>query len=119
MKVKELKAILSHLKDDDELVVSVLNQGKIGPSASVKVTNICSGFDWDNGTVIIYTEQPLTGLSPEDVTAIHKSVREAQSFHTMKLIRHLREKMADSLQETLDTLPTECPNCGFSLTGNK
>lgn len=92
MKVKDLKDLISRFRDEDELVVSVVSQGSIGPSPSVKVTSIHAGFDWDRGNVIIYAESPLTELTPEDVESIRKSVHDAQSFHTMKLFRQMREK---------------------------
>lgn len=54
MKVRDLKAIIARLPDDDELVVAVKTlHATIGPRPSIGVQSIYSGFDWERGQTII------------------------------------------------------------------
>lgn len=73
----------------------VLNPGSVGGTACVPVTSILAGIDWDNGKVLIATEQPVTLLAPEDVAAIHESVKKGHSWHAFKAY----EKQATRIKE--------------------
>ena len=64
-----------------KLVVKVFSPGAIGATPCDEVTSIYAGIDWNADRVLIETAQPLTRLSPEDVKAIHASVKEGQSWH--------------------------------------
>lgn len=83
-------AVLEHAKisgkmgKELQLKVRVHSPGKVGGSACVSVTGMYLGFDWDARKVLIYTDKPLTALSPEDVAAINKSVKEGQSWHAFQ-----------------------------------
>ena len=66
---------------DPEITISILSPGSIGASPSVEVESIQAGFDWDAGQVMIYPAQPLTALTPEQVSEISESVRKGQSWH--------------------------------------
>lgn len=56
------------------------------------MTSINPGFDWDNGTIFLEPESPLTLLTPEDVAAIHKSVSLGQSWHSYQDYKRAKEK---------------------------
>jgi hypothetical protein len=63
MKVKELKAILSLLKDrDDDLEVAIPVQKRnalLGVSPHVQVKAVGRGIDWDSGLFMLYSEGKL------------------------------------------------------------
>ncbi|EMD0638805.1 hypothetical protein VPZ60_004221 [Salmonella enterica] len=57
-----------------------LPHATIGASPSVMVTDMQLGMDWDNGTLFVRPQTPLTSLTPADLEEI-KSVRaEGQSW---------------------------------------
>lgn len=61
MKVSELKRILEHIKDDNEVMISVkLPYATIGAIPMVAVKSATSGFDWENGKFILRAEEELT-----------------------------------------------------------
>lgn len=61
--------------------ILVCRPGGVGPSPTVTVINAQHGFDWDSGSLLLRPAQPLTPLTPEDVAAIHESVRKGSSWH--------------------------------------
>ena len=77
------------------LHVKTYSPNKIGGSACVGVVEIYQGIDWDDGKFLIQTEYPLTQLSLEDVTAIHASAKEGQSWHVCQLLKKHDEKVKD------------------------
>src|SRR3546814_636945 len=87
MKVREtiaqLQRMLEHAggRDDLDLDVRVFAPGTVGGTPRVAVEILQAGFDWDAGVVLAIPAAPLTKLSPEDVAAIHESVRRGQSWH--------------------------------------
>ena len=70
----------SHRRDMDVTIV-IHSPGSIGSTPSVEVQSIHAGFDWDSGKVLIFPAQPLTTLTPEQITDITDSVRKGQSWH--------------------------------------
>jgi hypothetical protein len=61
MKVHELKQILDHARDDDEVMIAVkLPYVTIGAIPMVAVKSAASGFDWENGKFILRPEEKLT-----------------------------------------------------------
>jgi len=67
-----------------KLFVKVFNPGTAGGTPCVEVTQLITGFDWDNWKILIDTDAPLTKLTPEDVAAIHKSAKDGQSWHAFQ-----------------------------------
>lgn len=72
---------VEHSRRPIELAVRVYQPGTLGGTPCVKVIGMTQGIDWDQGTLLIATEQPLTVLTPEDVEAIRKSAAQGQSWH--------------------------------------
>lgn len=86
---------INELTDRDrqrKLGIVVVSEGKIGPTPTVEVKQASFGFDWDSQTFLIFPEKPLTALNREEVDAISKSVKDAQSFHTLKIVREYADK---------------------------
>lgn len=85
----DLQVALNHLNrikqagqnENWSLHVKVLAPGLVGGTPCVEVTGLNAGFDWDKGKLILDTKTPLTRLSSEDVSAIHNSARQGQSWH--------------------------------------
>ncbi len=95
---------------DMVLCIPVFQPGSIGGTPSVTLKGIVSGFDWDQGRVMLTTDEHLTVLSAEDVAAIHDSVRRGQSWHAYQAHCAMNDKIkaaearADKLQDELDAL---------------
>lgn len=95
MELKTATEILSRERHDRrpmKLVVVLHRPGSMGGTPCIEVEGIHDGFDWDAGKVMIHTAQPLTLLSPEDVTAIHESVKKGQSWHAFEAHRKIDDK---------------------------
>ncbi|EOW8128882.1 hypothetical protein ACOEEK_002822 [Escherichia coli] len=82
----------SHRRDMDVTIV-VHSPGSIGSTPSVEVQSIHAGFDWDSGKVLIFPSQPLTTLTPEQITDITDSVRKGQSWHAYQEYKKHQEQL--------------------------
>ncbi|EKF3394657.1 hypothetical protein OY653_004590, partial [Escherichia coli] len=82
----------SHRRDMDVTIV-VHSPGSIGSTPSVEVQSIHAGFDWDSGKVLIFPAQPLTALTPEQITDITDSVRKGQSWHAYQEYKKHKEQL--------------------------
>ncbi|QED76568.1 hypothetical protein FTV93_29430 (plasmid) [Escherichia coli] len=82
----------SHRRDMDVTIV-VHSPGSIGSTPSVEVQSIHAGFDWDSGKVLIFPAQPLTTLTPEQITDITDSVRKGQSRHAYQEYKKHKEQL--------------------------
>ncbi len=91
----------SHRRDMDVTIV-VHSPGSIGSTPSVEVQSIHAGFDWDSGKVLIFPAQPLTTLTPEQITDITDSVRKGQSWHAYQEYKKHQERL-EKLSIELDT----------------
>lgn len=91
----------SHRRDMDVTIV-VHSHGSIGSTPSVEVQSIHAGFDWDSGKVLIFPAQPLTTLTPEQITDITDSVRKGQSWHAYQEYKKHKEQL-EKLSIELDT----------------
>lgn len=82
----------SHRRDMDVTIV-VHSPGSIGSTPSVEVQSIHAGFDWDSGKVLIFPSQPLTTLTPEQITDITDSVCKGQSWHAYQEYKKHQEQL--------------------------
>ncbi|HAX4805999.1 TPA: DUF551 domain-containing protein [Escherichia coli] len=82
----------SHRRDMDVTIV-IHSPGIIGSTPSVEVQSIHAGFDWDSGKVLIFPAQPLTTLTPEQITDITDSVRKGQSWHAYQEYKKHKEQL--------------------------
>ncbi|EFO1861147.1 hypothetical protein JTG74_004544 [Escherichia coli] len=82
----------SHRRDMDVTIV-VHSPGSIGSTPSVEVQSIHAGFDWDSRKVLIFPAQPLTTLTPEQITDITDSVRKGQSWHAYQEYKKHKEQL--------------------------
>ncbi|HDB9577279.1 TPA: DUF551 domain-containing protein [Escherichia coli] len=82
----------SHRRDMDVTIV-IHSPGNIGSTPSVEVQSIHAGFDWDSGKVLIFPAQPLTTLTPEQITDITDSVRKGQSWHAYQEYKKHKEQL--------------------------
>lgn len=78
---------------DLEARIVVQSQGSVGSTPSVAVSSVQAGFDWDNGKFLIYPEQALTTLTPDDVAAIRDSVRKGGSWHAYQQYKKQAERI--------------------------
>jgi len=95
---------------DLKVCIPVFQPGSIGGTPCVMLKDIATGFDWDQGRVMLTTEEHLTVLSAEDIAAIHDSVRRGHSWHAYQSLCAMNDKLkaaearADKLQDELDAL---------------
>ncbi|EPS0554080.1 TPA: DUF551 domain-containing protein [Escherichia coli] len=82
----------SHRRDMDVTIV-IHSPGSIGSTPSVEVQSIHAGFDWDSGKVLIFPAQPLTTLTPEQITDITDSVRKGQSWHAYQEYKKHKDQL--------------------------
>ena len=76
-----------------DVTIVVHSPGSIGSTPSVEVQSIHAGFDWDSGKVLIFPSQPLTTLTPEQITDITDSVRKGQSWHAYQEYKKHQEQL--------------------------
>ncbi len=105
--LQEIATFKSTSASECEVVVSVHSPGSMGPSSAVKISGIHAGFDWDNGRVLIQTEQALTRLTQEQVKDITTSVQKGSSWHAYE---HAKKQKAtlDAVTAERDALASEC-----------
>ena len=80
---------------DLELVVRVVDPGRVGGAPCAAIESIHAGFDWDAGKVIMMASRPLTLLSADDVSAINKSVAQGQSWHAYQQHRKMKDRIRE------------------------
>ncbi|WNV47488.1 hypothetical protein ENKO_385 [Klebsiella phage fENko-Kae01] len=79
MKVGELLEILKQLPPQAEVVIPVKSTlDTIGPTPSTKIHAVYNGFDWDSGTVQIWTDDVLVRFTPEQLEAFKVMQNEAR-----------------------------------------
>ena len=98
MKVRELKALIARLRDDDEIVIPIKPMNvSVGGQAYLKVESVYAGFDWDHGKVFITPERPVheadDAYKAEQKTSRDKG--EALAFLWM----HVTNKSLDDAQK--------------------
>lgn len=94
-----LKSVLAGTATDADVVIKIHRPGSVGGTPCVPVTSLQVGFDWDNGKLILIPQQPLTALTPEDVAAIHESLKLGQSWHAVEAGRISYQKKRDAEKE--------------------
>lgn len=95
MKGSDIKNFIESLpidKLEGNVEIVVMSQGSIGPTPTVKINNIQLGFDWDNGKILIFADSPIVKLTPEDLDAVKKSLSQAYSYHTSKVVMPLMKE---------------------------
>ena len=77
------------------LVIRKFNPGGLTAHQTTDALSIYAGMDWQAGQVVIEPSRPLTELTPGQVEAICRSVREGQSWHAYHRDKKLRERIAE------------------------
>jgi len=77
------------------LTIRKHNPGGLTAHQTTEVQGIYAGFDWQAGQVVIEPAKPLTELSPEQVSAIEKSVRAGGSWHAYEAQKKLRARIKE------------------------
>ncbi|HBD2603793.1 hypothetical protein [Enterobacter kobei] len=102
MELQEAKEALDSFhphKASAPLRLVIHQPGGIGGTPTVGVKAIHAGFDWDSNTILIYPEEQLTRLTPDEVAAITKSVSKGQSWHSYQEFKKYREQLAEATEE--------------------
>ena len=96
--VSELKSFIDNIAENHKrelestVEIVIVSQGSIGGTPTVKIKDIACGFDWDNGKLLIFTEEPVIKLTQEELEDVRKSVSNAHSYHTGLIIRPLMKE---------------------------
>lgn len=69
------------------------NPGGMTAHQTTDAVAVHMGFDWEAGRIVFEPARPMTELSPEDVEAIHKSVRAGSSWHAYKAQERTAERL--------------------------
>lgn len=117
MEVNEAMLMLERCKmgsggRTQNVTVEVFSPGGVGGTPCAKVTAINPGMDWDSGKILLSTDKPLTALTPEQVDAISKSVREGNSWHAYEREKKHKAELAAlkaDRDELLDALTIALP----------
>ena len=100
--IARLVAVDDHAPEAQAVLVVLQGQGAIGATPGVAIASVESGFDWDNGRVLLRTERPLTDLTPEQVQDIAASVRKGGSWHAFQAHKKQAEEIADLRKQIAD-----------------
>lgn len=111
MKLKELKEYLNSLPEghlEKKFMIPIFKPGTLGGTPSIEITSISLGFDWNQDAAFAETGEELTTLNTVEISAIIESVRKGQSYHAMKQIEDLQQR-----------IKSICPHCGHTLDVRK
>jgi len=108
--LKRNSELQSYRFADQVMHIQTFAPGSVGGTPGVAVVSMHSGFDWDNGRLLLLPEQPLTTLTPEDVAAIRDSVGKAQSWHAFQAWRKQQSEV-ERLKAALKSV-TAAPDLG-------
>lgn len=94
--IETLQSFLGrHDSDRTRLVIRKFNPGAMVGHQTTNVVGIFAGFDHESRRVIFEPERPLTELTPEQVEAITKSVREGHSWHAYEREKKVQKRIED------------------------
>lgn len=85
----------------------------IGSTPSVPVVAASLGFDWDQGTLFIDPQTPVTLLAPEDLENMKLARKEGQSWAVQRAYERWQVEK-DDLVETINKLRTTLLQRGMS-----
>lgn len=94
MKVSDLKTILQHARDTDEVMIRVtLPYATVGAVPMVKVKSASSGFDWENGKFILWPDENLSPSSDKLKEQFKKMEKQCSELFikNMELEKELRK----------------------------
>jgi len=91
----------SNISTDRDINVRVVvhSPGSLGSTPAVDVKQIAFGIDWDNNTLLIYTDDDLTRLTPEQVNEISESVSKGNSWHSYQSYKTQKKEIDDLKNE--------------------
>ncbi|EIW6162764.1 hypothetical protein MF451_003761 [Salmonella enterica subsp. enterica serovar Saintpaul] len=90
-----------------------LPHSTLGPLPTVALISASQGMDWDQGTLFLHPEQPLTPLSPDELAEIKRCRAEGQSWAVYQA--HERwQKERDELVDTILKLRKALLSTGMS-----
>lgn len=102
MELHEAREVLGGLPSDvptKPLRIVIHQPGGIGGSPTVGIKAIHAGFDWDSNKILIYPDEHLTKLTPDEVASITKSVSKGQSWHSQQQLKEYRQRLAEMSEE--------------------
>ena len=115
--------------NDIAVKVVVTSIGSTGATPSVDLKSICAGVAWDNNTILIETDTPITTLTPEYLKLLQESVRLGESLgHNLQVSKleselvglkeenkRLRELLVDTTKVTSKKGVTPLPVINMDL----
>jgi hypothetical protein len=103
MKVEDLRVMLQHARDNDEVMIGIsLPYSTVGAYPMVKVKSAVSGFDWEHGKFIIWPENNLYPADEELKESFKKLEKRASEF----FIKNMElEKEVRRLKSALENKP--------------
>lgn len=110
--LNDLKLFIDHIEKNrprelnNTVEISIVSQGSIGGMPTVKIRDMVCGIDWDNGKFIIYTDEPVIKLTPDELKDVRKSISQAYSYHTSLVVRPLMQENKEMKEFILNLDPS-------------
>lgn len=105
-RVQRVKSFSGMRPGDLKVRIVVCSPGGLGAMPTVEVKSVHRGIDWDSGSFLITPEKPLTVLTEEQLEAVKKAARDAQSFEAYDYNKKLKAENK-SLSEEVARLKSE------------
>jgi len=84
---------------DLKVRIKVCSPGGLGATPTVEVKSVMRGIDWDSGSFLITPEKPLTVLTDEQLEAVKKVAKDAQSYESYAYNKKLKAENAALAKE--------------------
>ena len=98
-RAQRVKSFSGMRPGDLKVRIVVCSPGGLGAMPTVEVKSVHRGIDWDSGSFLITPEKPLTVLTQEQLEAVKKAARDAQSFEAYAYNKKLKEENKRLLEE--------------------
>jgi hypothetical protein len=111
MNLKELKEqvdwlyehqLLRHQHAPEDITVSIVVKtvGTVGGTPGVGVKSMQSGFDWDNGKLMIYPEKDLRSIEADELERLRKASdkegwAQYENMNLKRELKKLKEELAN------------------------
>lgn len=82
MNIRELIEVLNTMNPDDEVrIVADTIYPTIGSTSTASIEHVVGGFDWDNGTVLLYADTQLVKFKEENYKVLKSEANIATKIY--------------------------------------
>lgn len=111
MKIKQLKQLISHLDDEDNVRILV-ERGymSVGPRHTTGVKQAYPGIDWESRMLLIEADEPVYAGLEQMKKASRFSSRVREILWARRNLDHTRQKNANTIRQIEEELDKWIPN---------